>query len=280
MVQRGSCSSTTPKNTRSAGSSRRRLAGPRPRTPPRHEGPCRAARAAPRPPARGGRRSRGGAIQLLRDGGHLHRGARPRNRRRGDAGRSPRRRARPCRMRMKFRSLRLSLSRPSSSNACSRTRLAGTARSPDVSAATARPTQLNASSRVRRSPLEPMPARVVRLPTSARRRRTPRPAVRELVRRAAALPSAASPTSQRRRAQHAGRRCADHDPRGPARGRARDVLGVHAPRVALLGRAHARRCRPRPAPPALPRTSAARTRRAGVPRQPDLELSVLQLVDA
>ena len=57
---------------------------------------------------------------------------------------------------MKFRSLRLSLSRPSSSKARLRATEARTDPSPDTSEATARRTRSNASSRVSRSPERPM----------------------------------------------------------------------------------------------------------------------------
>src|SRR5206468_2121391 len=60
------------------------------------------------------------------------------------------------RMRGKFRSLRLSLSRPRSSRALDRIVLARTALSPDVRLATAWRSRSNASSRRRRSPLIPI----------------------------------------------------------------------------------------------------------------------------
>ena len=60
------------------------------------------------------------------------------------------------RMRGKFRSLRLSLSWPSTSRALVRTTLARTAASPEVRAATVRRRRSNASSRVRRSPVAPI----------------------------------------------------------------------------------------------------------------------------
>ena len=83
------------------------------------------------------------------------------------------------RMRGKLRSLRLSLSRPSSSRAFARRSPARTDSSPVVSAATERRTRSYASSRVRRSPLAPIcsaeSARSARGVTSGRGGRGARP---------------------------------------------------------------------------------------------------------